>query len=62
MATFEIRWGAKRFPIVLSDEEYNIMTVGILKSKCQQLTEIEPPFMKLLAHGGIIIPNVYSVK
>jgi hypothetical protein len=52
MVSFEIRWSAKKFLIDLNDEEYNAMTVGDLKLKCQQLTEIEPQYMKLLAHGG----------
>lgn len=52
MVTFEIRWGAKRFPIDLNDDEYNTMTVSDLKLKCHELTEIEPQFMKLLAYGG----------
>lgn len=52
---FEIRWGSQKFPVELTDEEYNAMTVADLKLKCQQWTEIEPPFMKLLAKGGKIL-------
>lgn len=52
MVSFEIRWNAKKFIIDLNDDQYNTMTVGDLKLKCQQLTEIEPQFMKLLARGG----------
>ncbi|KAI9257733.1 hypothetical protein EDC94DRAFT_173986 [Helicostylum pulchrum] len=54
MVTFEIRWGAKRFPIDLNDDEYNTMTVSDLKLKCHELTEIEPQFMKLLAYGAVL--------
>jgi hypothetical protein len=52
MVTLEIRWSTKRFTLNLTEEEYNAMTVADVKLKCQGLTEIEPPFMKLLAHGG----------
>lgn len=52
MVSFEIRWSAKKFLIELNDEDYNAMTVGELKLKCQQLTEIKPQYMKLLARGG----------
>lgn len=55
MVSFEIKWGTKKFTIDLDDEEYIELTVHELKAKCQQLTEVEPEFMKLLAHGGIDI-------
>lgn len=52
MISFEIKWGAKKFPIELTENEYEKMTVLDLKLKCQELTEIEPSFMKLLAYGA----------
>lgn len=54
MISFEIKWGAKRFDIELSQEEFDTMTVSDVKSKCQQLTKVEPQFMKLIVKGGII--------
>lgn len=54
---FEVKWGSKRFPIEMSIENFQVFRVADLKLKCQQLTDIEPQFMKLLAHGG----NMYSV-
>ncbi|KAG2204340.1 hypothetical protein INT47_009382 [Mucor saturninus] len=62
MVSFEIRWNTKKFLIDLNDEEYDAMTVGDLKLKCQQLTEIEPQYMKLLARGAIIKNDTESIK
>jgi hypothetical protein len=53
--TFEVKWGSKRFPIEMSAQQFQKLTVGDLKLKCQELTEIQPEYMKLLAHGGNII-------
>lgn len=52
MISFEIKWGSKRFPIELTEEEYENTTVLDLKLKCKELTEIETSYMKLLAYGG----------
>lgn len=54
MISFEVKWGTKKFDIELTQEAFDTMTVSDLKSKCQQLTEVEPQFMKLIVKGGTI--------
>ena len=53
MISFEIKWGTKKFPVEFTQDEFDTMTVSDFKVKCQQLTEVEPQYMKLLAYGGI---------
>ena len=53
MISFEIKWGTKKFPVEFAQDEFDAMTVSDFKVKCQQLTEVEPQYMKLLAYGGI---------
>lgn len=48
----EIKWGAKKFNVEFTDEEFDATTVHQLKLHCQQLTEVEPEYMKLLSRGG----------
>lgn len=52
MISFEVKWGTKKLDIELTQEAFDAMTVSDLKLKCQQLTEVEPPFMKLIVKGG----------
>jgi hypothetical protein len=59
--TFEVKWGSKRIPIEMSKGEFEVLTVADLKLKCQRLTEIEPQFMKLLAHGGNM-DDIYHIE
>ncbi|KAG2214059.1 hypothetical protein INT46_004974 [Mucor plumbeus] len=54
MVSFEIKWGTKRFPIELTQDEFDTIKVSNFKVKCQQLTEVEPQYMKLLAYGAIL--------
>ncbi|KAI8891291.1 hypothetical protein K501DRAFT_281367 [Backusella circina FSU 941] len=62
MATFEIKWGANRYSIDLSQEEYDKATVADLKLKCQSLTKVEPHFQKLLSHGAILKDEQKLIK
>ncbi|KAG1089100.1 hypothetical protein G6F42_020070 [Rhizopus arrhizus] len=62
MISFEIKWGAKRFDIELSQEEFDTMTVSDVKSKCQQLTKVEPQFMKLIVKGAILKDDAQLIK
>ncbi|GAN08470.1 hypothetical protein MAM1_0206c07982 [Mucor ambiguus] len=62
MATFEIKWGAKKFDIDLTQEAFDTMTLSDLKSKCQQLTEVEPQFMKLIFKGAILKEDTQLIK
>ncbi|KAL7331891.1 Ubiquitin domain-containing protein ubfd1, variant 2 [Mucor circinelloides] len=62
MISFEIKWGAKRFDIELSQEEFDTVTVSDVKSKCQQLTKVEPQFMKLIVKGAILKDDAQLIK
>ncbi|KAK4510293.1 uncharacterized protein ATC70_004723 [Mucor velutinosus] len=62
MISFEIKWGAKKFDIELTQETFDTMTVSDLKSKCQQLTEVEPQFMKLIVKGAILKNDTQLIK
>ncbi|RCH94986.1 hypothetical protein CU098_007651 [Rhizopus stolonifer] len=62
MVTFEVKWATKRLVIKTTQDEYDIMTVADLKLKCQEWTEIEPVFIKLLAHGVVLKDDAALLK
>ncbi|KAL9551330.1 hypothetical protein MBANPS3_004309 [Mucor bainieri] len=62
MVSFEVKWGTKKFDIELTQEAFDTMTVADLKSTCQQLTEVEPPFMKLIVKGAILKQDTQLIR
>ncbi|CAO3645485.1 unnamed protein product [Mucor fragilis] len=62
MISFEVKWGTKKLDIELTQEAFDAMTVSDLKLKCQQLTEVEPPFMKLIVKGAILKDDAQLIK
>ncbi|KAI9025914.1 hypothetical protein CLU79DRAFT_743706 [Phycomyces nitens] len=54
----ELKWSSKRFIFEFEDEEkLERTTVGELKNKCQQVTEVKVDVIKLLAHGAVMRNN-----
>ncbi|KAF7722233.1 hypothetical protein EC973_003514 [Apophysomyces ossiformis] len=66
-STVEVKWASRRFPVEFSQDEFQHATVADLKRKCEQVTDIDPSTMKLLAYGAVMkddnaLLGIYGVR